>query len=159
MSLKIFRQNVPTVMILSFRTDMPGKTVQTQIRHWPSLIRFYTVCHSVCIVWTHYSMVEPHSWNFRVITTNFWVSEYLGNLRYLNTITSACAEENIIRITRVAVSLCNIFSYVFSYHPYPRTVTVRTWWNISKRKYNLKGCRCQHFWHTHYHSFMWTNNK
>ena len=35
-----------------------------------SLIRVYTVCHSVCIVWTHYSMVEPHSSNFRVITTN-----------------------------------------------------------------------------------------
>ena len=31
----------------------------------------YTVCHSVCIVWTHYSMVEPYSSNFRVITTNF----------------------------------------------------------------------------------------
>ena len=36
-----------------------------------SLIRVYTVCRSVCIVWTHYSMVEPHSSNFRVITTNF----------------------------------------------------------------------------------------
>ena len=46
-----------------------------------SLIRVYTVCHSVCIVWTHYSMVEPHSSNFRVITTNIWVSKYLGNLR------------------------------------------------------------------------------
>ena len=34
-------------------------------------IRVYTVCHSVCIVWTHYSMVEPHSSNFRVISTNF----------------------------------------------------------------------------------------
>ena len=30
----------------------------------------YTVCHSICIVWNHYSMVEPHSSNFRVITTN-----------------------------------------------------------------------------------------
>ena len=36
-----------------------------------SLIRVYTVCQSVCIVWTHYSVVEPHSSNFRVITTNF----------------------------------------------------------------------------------------
>ena len=36
-----------------------------------SLIRVYTVCHSVCIVWAPYSMVEPHSSNFRVITTNF----------------------------------------------------------------------------------------
>ena len=53
-------------MILSFRTDMPRQTVQTQIR----LIRVCTVCHSVCIVWTHYSMVEPYSSNFRVITTN-----------------------------------------------------------------------------------------
>ena len=35
------------------------------------LIRGYTVCHSVCIIWTHYSMVESHSLNFRVITTNF----------------------------------------------------------------------------------------
>ena len=43
----------------------------------------YTVCHSVCIVWTHYSMVEPHSSNFRVITTKFFVSEYLGNLRWI----------------------------------------------------------------------------
>ena len=36
-----------------------------------SLIRVYTVCHSVCIVQTHNPMVEPHSSNFRVITTNF----------------------------------------------------------------------------------------
>ena len=56
-----------SVVFLSFRTDRSGQTVQTQIR----LIRVYTVCHSVCIVWTHYSMVEPHSSNFRVITTNF----------------------------------------------------------------------------------------
>ena len=47
-----------TVMILSFQTDMP------------SLIRVYTVCHSVCIVWTHYSIVEPHSSNFSVICCN-----------------------------------------------------------------------------------------
>ena len=35
-----------------------------------SLISFYTVCHSVCIGWTHRSMVGPHSSNFRVIITN-----------------------------------------------------------------------------------------
>ena len=58
-----------TVMFLSFLTDMPGQTVQTEIRLL--LIRVYTVCHSVCIVWTLYSTVEPHSSNFRVITTNF----------------------------------------------------------------------------------------
>ena len=60
-------------MILSFRTDMPGQTVQTQIRLLleEEQIRVYTVCHSVCSVWTHYSMVEPHSSNFRLISTNF----------------------------------------------------------------------------------------
>ena len=34
-------------------------------------LKVYTVCHSVCILRTHYSMVEPHSSNFRVIKTNF----------------------------------------------------------------------------------------
>ena len=67
-----------SAVILSFQTDMPGQTVQTQIRLFleeqsdqslpcsqtvqtqirllllrSSLIRVYTVCHSVCIVWTH----------------------------------------------------------------------------------------------------------
>ena len=58
-----------TVMSLSVWTDRPGQTVQTKIRLL--LIRVYTVCHSVCIVWTHYSMVEPYSSSFRVTTTNF----------------------------------------------------------------------------------------
>ena len=40
-------QTVSTVMILSFRTDRSGQTVQTQIR---LLISIYTVCHSVCIL-------------------------------------------------------------------------------------------------------------
>ena len=60
---RIVQHEITTVMFLSFRTDRSGQTVQTQIR-------LCTVCHSVCIVWTHYSMVEPHSSNFRVITTN-----------------------------------------------------------------------------------------
>ena len=47
-------------MILSFQTDRPWQTVQVN-----------TVCYSVCIVGTHYSNVEPHNSNFRVITTNF----------------------------------------------------------------------------------------
>ena len=55
-------------------------TDQTAPRSSP--IRVYTICHSVCIVWTHYSIVEPHSSNLRVITTIVWVFEYLGNLWY-----------------------------------------------------------------------------
>ena len=79
--------NKITLMILSFQTDMPGQTVQAQIRllleEEQSDLGLHCVCHSVCIVQTHYSMVEPHSSNFRVI---FGVSEYLGNLRYIFTI-------------------------------------------------------------------------
>ena len=43
-----------------------------------SLIWVYTVCLSVCIFWTRYSMVEPHSSNFKLITIIFWGSEFLG---------------------------------------------------------------------------------
>ena len=56
------RVRLYTVMILSFRTDMPGQTVQTQFRlllEGSSLIWVCTVCHSVCVFWTLFSMVEP----------------------------------------------------------------------------------------------------
>ena len=63
---------------LSFQTDRSGQTAQTLIRLLlgSSLIRVYTVCHSVCIVWTHYSMVEPYSSNFRVITNFLGVRKF-----------------------------------------------------------------------------------
>ena len=107
-------------MILSFRTDMPGQTGQIQIRLlgavWSlstlfassSLIRVYTVCHSVCIVWTHYAMIEPHSSNFRVITIIlFWggVSEYLGNWRYNDEFGQAM----IITITVCLLYHCSLY--------------------------------------------------
>ena len=58
-------------MILSFQTDRSWANSADPDQTAP--IRVYnTVCHSVCIIWTHYSMAEPHSSNFRVITTNFW---------------------------------------------------------------------------------------
>ena len=69
--------NMITIMILSFRTDRPGQTVKTQIRLL-SLIRFYTVCNSLCIIWTHCSMVKPLCSNIRMITANFRMSECLG---------------------------------------------------------------------------------
>ena len=58
-----------------------------------SLIRVYTVCHSVCMVWTHYSMVEPHtcSSNFRVITTKF-----LGVRIFRKFMVLSCTEVYII---------------------------------------------------------------
>ena len=58
-----------SVMILRFWTDWSLQTVKTQIRS--SLIRVYTVCHCVCIFWTHYSIVKPCCSNFRMITANF----------------------------------------------------------------------------------------
>ena len=36
-----------------------------------SLIRVYTVCHSICIVWMHFSMKNPYESNFRIITVYF----------------------------------------------------------------------------------------
>ena len=59
-------------MILSFRTDIPGQTVQTQIK---LLLVEQSDQGLHCLPfrlyhWTLYPMVEPHSSNFRVITTN-----------------------------------------------------------------------------------------
>ena len=68
---KCLESQLTTVMILSFQTDRCRQTVQTQIRLLLSLIRVYTVCNSVCIFWTHYSMVKPPCSNFRLITANF----------------------------------------------------------------------------------------
>ena len=54
---------------------MPGQTVQTEIR---LLLEEQSdqglhCLQFLCIVWTHFSMVEPHSSNFRVITTSVLV--------------------------------------------------------------------------------------
>ena len=57
-----------TVMILSFRTDRSGQTVQTQRS---SLIRVYTLCNSDCIFWMHYFTEKPPCSTFRVITAAF----------------------------------------------------------------------------------------
>ena len=51
------------VIIISFRTDRSESS---------SLSRLYTVCHSVSIIWTHYSMVNSHSlavWIFTIHNT------------------------------------------------------------------------------------------
>ena len=74
-----------TVMILSFRTDMPVQTVQIPIS---SLIRVYTVCHSVCIVWTHYSMVEPHAMNETYNRPPYILATGSGNKTWWSKIVS-----------------------------------------------------------------------
>ena len=83
------KQCRPKSLLLEEQSDqglhcLPAYSADPDHCSWrSSLIRVYTVCLSLCIIWTHYSMVEPHSSNFRVITTFFFgVSEYLGNLGY-----------------------------------------------------------------------------
>ena len=55
-----------------------------------SLIRVYTVCHSVCTDWMHYTMEKPPRSNFRVITVNisvvwiFMISVVLSNIKVIN---------------------------------------------------------------------------
>ena len=53
-------------MILSFRTDRPGQTVQTQIR---LLLEEQSDQGLHCLPF-HLHHLDPHSSNFRLITTN-----------------------------------------------------------------------------------------
>ena len=71
-------------MILSFRTDRSEQTVQTQIR---LLLEEQSDQGLHCLPFRlhrldSHSMVEPHSSNFRVITTNVLGVRIFGNLRY-----------------------------------------------------------------------------
>ena len=75
-----------TVMILSFRTDMPGQTVQTQIRLllgavWSgsTLFAIPSASFGLNTLWQS-RIVQILEWLQQI----FWVSEYLGNLRYLH---------------------------------------------------------------------------
>ena len=73
-----------TVIILSFRTDMPGQTLQTQIRLLPeeqSDQGLHCLPFRLQLFWTHYFMVEPHIQILQWLQQIFGVSEYLGNLR------------------------------------------------------------------------------
>ena len=84
-----------TVIFLSFRTNRSGQTVQT-------------VCHSVCIDWTHYSMVEPHSSNFRVITTNFLGVRIFRKF----TVNVFIVLHNFDPLNRFKIYACNIKLHV-----------------------------------------------
>ena len=68
-------------MILSFRMDMPGQTVQTQIRGAVSsestLFAILSESFGFIALWQSH-IVHILEW----LQQFFWVSEYLGNLRY-----------------------------------------------------------------------------
>ena len=61
------QQESGTVVILNFRTDQSGQTVQTQIR----LLRVFTVIYSICIILTIYPKILPLCLKIRQITANF----------------------------------------------------------------------------------------
>ena len=86
-------------MVLSFRTDRS------------SLIMVYTVCQSVCIFWTHYSVVEPHCWNFRITTANFWESEYLGIFSKFLDRQVWSNRRSLIRVYTVCHSICIFWTH------------------------------------------------
>ena len=101
-------------MILSFRTNIPEQTVQIQIRlllSRSSLIRVYTVCHSVCIVQTDYSVVEPHSSNFRVITTNSLGVRIFRKFTVYNVVDVFTCNKIIIKLEQCMIKL------LFQYEP------------------------------------------
>ena len=58
-----------------------------------SLIWVYTVCLSVCIFWTHYSMVKPLCSKFRVITADF-----LGVRIFRNFTVAVSVGQNIVSL-------------------------------------------------------------
>ena len=71
-------------MILSFRTDMPEQTVQTQIRLllgavWSGSTLFAIPSESFGLItlWQSH-IVQILEWLQEIV----WVSEYLGNLQY-----------------------------------------------------------------------------
>ena len=76
----------------------------------------YTVCHSVCIFWTHYSMVNPHRSNFRIIKSIFWESEYLGIIRYLGHNTTGQTVNAQIRLPLTEQSDQILYGLLFRLH-------------------------------------------
>ena len=78
-----------------------------------SLIRVYTICHSVCIFWMHYSMVVPQCSNFKIITPIFRVSKYLGILQYFGFRCFRNLRINLILREQKFILICykNICSY------------------------------------------------
>ena len=70
-----------------------------------SLIRVYTVCHSICIVWTHYSMKNPYVSNFRIITVHF------SDVQFLDRHVWAKERSSLIRVYTVCHSICIVWTH------------------------------------------------
>ena len=60
----------------------------------PSLIRVYTVCQSVCIFWTYYSVVKRYCASFRIITAIvYFILGFYGN-SIVSSIVITLSEED-----------------------------------------------------------------
>ena len=67
------------LLYLQWSSEVFGQTClckQIRLLLRNSLIRVYTVCQSICIFWTNFSVVKRQSSNFRIITAIFPVSEF-----------------------------------------------------------------------------------
>ena len=66
-----------------------------------SLIKVYTVCHSVRIFWIHYSLIKPHCSNFRNTTASFegvqilWIFTY--KLLWIPPLDDLCEFFKVLR--------------------------------------------------------------
>ena len=69
-----------TVIILNFRTDRSGQTVQTQ----NSLIRVFTICFSICIFLVKYPKVWHLCLNFRLIIARFSCVRKFRNFKVID---------------------------------------------------------------------------
>ena len=69
-----------------------------------SLISVYTVYHSVCIIWTHYSVVKWYCSNYRIITAILWVSKFELQHDKTNKM-SVCPAK-----TQVSLGICPVWS-------------------------------------------------
>ena len=62
----------PSEIILFGQADRNKQCRPRSDSLWRStLIRVYTVCHSVCIFWMHYPMIKLHYSNLRIISAIF----------------------------------------------------------------------------------------
>ena len=86
-----------------------------------SLIRVYNVCHSICIFWTHYSMVKPPKCsNCRTITPFCQLGvRILGILRYLDSVLSEAMFEGYSQLSHDYIKMLK--------HKYLKNLMLLNW--------------------------------
>ena len=99
-------------MFLSFGTNRSGQTVQTQIRLLleNSLIRVYTVCHSICSLLMHFTMVKP-------LCSNFFMVHYLEG--WVAVERDLCDVPPVTKVTTSAPDRCPQLALFLGVHVQP----------------------------------------